>query len=94
MARRDACFEEVRDRFAGVDESLYEVYRKIATGTTANLDGHGAQKAMHPMARRRLYMLELSAAGMSAEEIAKRASCSIYTVRETVFGVQQIEEEG
>ncbi len=86
MVRQGCCNEEIMDKWTGVDESLCEVYRKIVAGTTANMGGNGAQKAMSPGARRRLYMLELSAAGMSAEQIAERVGCSLYTVREAIYG--------
>lgn len=89
MARRGACYEEVHDRFREVDEATYGVYEKIVSGTTADMGGNGAQTAMSSGARRRLYMLELSAAGFSAEEIAEKPGASMRTVREALFGAQE-----
>lgn len=89
MVRRGACFEEVHDRFREVDEATYGVYEKIVSGTTADLGGNGAQTAMSSGARRRLYMLELSAAGFSAAEIAEKTGASMRTVREALFGAQE-----
>ena len=86
MVRRGCCNEEIMDTWPGVDESLCEVYRKIVNGTTADLGGNGVQTAMHVNGKRRLYMLELSATGMSPEDIAVKTGLSINTVRETIFG--------
>lgn len=89
MARRGATNEEIMAAHSGVDDGLCEVYRKIVNGTTADLGGIGAQRSMSNGARRRLYMLELSAAGFDAEEIAQKTGASLRTVREAIFGSQE-----
>ena len=48
MARRDACYEEVRDIYPDVTEDLYEEYRRIVAGTTANF---GKKERRKPLTR-------------------------------------------
>lgn len=89
MARRNACYEEVRDRFEDVDAGLYEVYRKIATGTTANLsrgDGALVDVCKGRVAQRKQRMRDMAERGMSIREIAIETGWSEKTVREAVYG--------
>ena len=89
MARRDACYEEVRDMYPDVTEDLYEEYRRIVAGTTANFSKNGPQEAMNSRAMRKIYMLELSTQGLTPQEIADRVNCSVRTVREALFGLNK-----
>lgn len=89
LARRNACYEEVRDKHPDVDAELYEVYRKIATGTTANLSkgaGTFVDACRGRVAQRKQRMRDMAERGMSIREIAIETGWSEKTVREAVYG--------
>lgn len=91
MVRRGACNEEIMDTYPGVDDTLCEVYRKIASGTTANfsaqnMDARIEGKAAGKVAMRRQMMLAMYAGGMGVGEIAIETGYTERTVREALFG--------
>lgn len=91
MVRRGACNEEIMDTYPGVDDTLCEVYRKIASGTTANFSQHDMDNrlsgsAAGKVAIRRRMMLAMYAGGMSVKEIVIETGLCERTVREALFG--------
>ena len=85
MARRNASYDEVRESQPDVTEDLYEVYRKIVTGTTTNLGKYGNKSVVSVAAQRRRYMLQLHIAGVDIKEIAKITGAAVSTVRKALF---------
>lgn len=96
MIRRGACYEEVRDwyeenraRFEGrlghghIDRDLYEVYVKVASGTTAHMEAGMEGRPYKPdgkVALRRR-MVELASFGYGNAEIAMKLRRPLAEVR-------------
>ena len=99
MVRRGACNEEIMDTYPGVDDTLCEVYRKIASGTTANFSQHDMDNrlsgsAAGKVAIRRQMMLAMYAGGMGVGEIAIETGYTERTVREALFRDARGNENG